>query len=358
MQTQINKNAFKGKKIYVGIDVHKRSWKVTIMLDEITHKTFSQDPEAKILGDYLRYNLPGGTYLSAYEAGFCGFSVHRALIAEGIHNIVVNPADIPVTDKEKRQKEDKRDSRKIARGLRSNEIKPIHVPTIETEELRLYLKDRMNLVKDLTRMKNRIKSYLNLFGIDVPQAFNESSKHFSKRYVNWLKTLKLKTPHGDMAFANFIRRAEYLRGELLAINREIREMAHDEKYSGQVALLTKVPGIATLTAMYFVAIIEDIKRFKRADEFYSYVGLVPSTDSSGDKEKPGKITPRRNMALRGMIIESAWIAARIDPALLMAFTQLCKRMGPSKAIIRIAKKLLNRIRYVLKEQKEYVYNVV
>ena len=73
MQTQINKNAFKGKKIYVGIDVHKRSWKVTIMLDEITHKTFSQGPEAKILVDYLRHNLPGGTYLSAYEAGFCGF---------------------------------------------------------------------------------------------------------------------------------------------------------------------------------------------------------------------------------------------------------------------------------------------
>ena len=127
MQELINKKAFKEKKIYIGIDVHKTSWKVTIMLDEITHKTFSQDPNSRILAEYLQRNFPGGTYLSAYEAGFCGFSVHRALLNEGTNNIVVNPADIPVTDKEKRQKEDKRDSRKIARGLRNSELVAIHV---------------------------------------------------------------------------------------------------------------------------------------------------------------------------------------------------------------------------------------
>ena len=357
MQELINKKAFKEKNIYIGIDVHKLSWKVTIMLDEITHKTFSQDPNAMILAEYLRRNFPGGTYLSAYEAGFCGFSVHRALLNEGINNIVVNPADIPVTDKEKRQKEDKRDSRKIARGLRNSELVAIHVPSVETEELRFFLKDRMSLTKDLTRMKNRIKSYLNLFGIEVPAQFKETSKHFSKRYINWLRDIQLATHQGNLALANLINRTEFLRKELLSINREIKRLAKEEKFLKQIGLLTRIPGIGTLTALIIIAIVEDINRFKRSDDFFSFVGLVPSTNRTGDNEKTGDITPRRNKILRGIIVESSWIAVRYDPALMLAFTDLCKRMEKSKAIIRIAKKLLNRIRYVLKEQKEYAYNV-
>jgi hypothetical protein len=72
----------------------------------------------------------------------------------------------------------------------------------------------------------------------------------------------------------------------------------------------------------------------------------------------GKITPRSNRFLRSNIVESAWIASRKDPSLAYSFTQLCKRMQPHEAIIRIAKKLLNRIRYVMKNEKEYVPSVI
>jgi len=112
MQNKVKTISFQGQNIYVGIDVHLKSWKVTIMLDHSFYKTFSQDPEPSILSDYLHRNFPGGNYCSAYEAGFCGFSVHRELEKYGIKNIVVNPADIPTTDKERKQKEDKRDSHK------------------------------------------------------------------------------------------------------------------------------------------------------------------------------------------------------------------------------------------------------
>jgi transposase len=88
------------------------------------------------------------------------------------------------------------------------------------------------------------------------------------------------------------------------------------------------------------------------------VGLIPSTDSSGEKEKVGNITHRSNKQLRSCIIESAWIASRTDPSLAFSFSQLCKRMDSNEAIVRIAKKLLNRIRFVIKNEKEYVYSVV
>ena len=85
---------------------------------------------------------------------------------------------------------------------------------------------------------------------------------------------------------------------------------------------------------------------------------MPSTNSSGDSEKIGDITPRGHQVLRSALIESAWVAARIDPALLKSFQSYCKRMEPNQAIVRIAKKLLSRIRYVLKNKQPYVCAVV
>ncbi|WP_430815929.1 transposase [Carboxylicivirga sp. RSCT41] len=101
-----------------------------------------------------------------------------------------------------------------------------------------------------------------------------------------------------------------------------------------------------------------MERFKNLDALCSYIGLVPTTSSSGEKEKTGNVTPRANRILRNAIIESAWIAARIDLALSLVYNKLCERMHPNRAIIRIAKKLLNRIRYVLKNDKEYVCSVM
>ncbi len=94
------------------------------------------------------------------------------------------------------------------------------------------------------------------------------------------------------------------------------------------------------------------------DKLCSYVGLIPDTNSSGETEQKTGITKRRNAQLRGILIESAWVAVRKDPALLMTFNTLCRKMPKNNAIVRIARKLLNRIRYVLKNQQEYVSAVV
>jgi transposase len=90
----------------------------------------------------------------------------------------------------------------------------------------------------------------------------------------------------------------------------------------------------------------------------SYVGLTPGEDSSGEQERTTGISRRRNAYLRGVLIECSWVAARKDPALLMAFGKLSKRMPKNRAIVRIARKLLNRIRYVLKHQETYEPYVV
>src|SRR3990172_10053074 len=175
MQTQSNKLDFSGQNIYVGFDVHLKSWKVTIMTERLVHKTFSQSPKPELLYNYLAKNFPGGTYYSAYEAGFCGYWIHNKLKSFGVNSIVVNPADIPTTDKEKVQKEDARDSRKIAKSLRSGDLTAIHVPSLKTLDDRTLMRTRAALVKDLVRNKNRTKSFLYFHGIEIPESFSKQT---------------------------------------------------------------------------------------------------------------------------------------------------------------------------------------
>ena len=89
METQSNKLDFSDQNIYVGFDVHLKSWKVTIMTEKVTYKTFSQDPKPEVLYQYLKRNFPGGNYHSAYEAGFCGYWIHNKLKSLGINSVLL-----------------------------------------------------------------------------------------------------------------------------------------------------------------------------------------------------------------------------------------------------------------------------
>jgi transposase len=358
MQTQSNKIDFNGQHIYVGIDVHLKSWKVTVLTEKLPFKTFSQDPRPEQLHQYLTRNFPNGIYHSAYEAGFCGYWIHNKLTSLGIKSIVVNPADIPTTDKEKVQKADKRDSQKIAKALRSGDLKGIHVLSSKTLEDRCLVRTRATIVQDLTRNKNRIKSFLNFHGIELAEKFKQTNHHWSKRFMAWLKSIEMVEPSAKKSLNLYIDEAEHLRMTILEATLGIRELSEREPYDEKVRLLRGIPGIGIITAMIIVTELETINRFGNFDKLCSFIGLIPTTHSSGEKENIGEITHRGNSFLRGALVESAWIAARMDLALNKSYHDYCKRMEPNKAIIRIARKLLNRIRFVLKNDQPYVCAVV
>ena len=358
MKREFRTISFKGQSIYCGIDVHLKSWTVSVIVGEVMYQTFSQDPSAETLLKYLQKHFPGGTYYSAYEAGYCGYSIHKALENQGISNIIVNPADIPTTNKDRCQKEDRRDSKKLARGLKNGDLEGIYVMSTEMEELRGLVRYRKTIVKELGRNKNRVKSLLHLQGIKIPKELNISSKYWSAPFIQWLRSVDTSTDLGTYVLQDTIETAEFLRKKLLRINRQFRTLSKDSKYSDRIHLLRSIPGIGLIVAFTFLSEIEKISRFKSLDKLCSYVGLIPSTFSSGEKEVVGKITRRSNKPLRSSIIESAWVAIRHDPALALKYNELRSRMEANESIVRIAKKLLNRIIYVLKNEKAYVSSVV
>lgn len=347
---------FSNRDIYVGIDNHQKNWRVNILVGEINHKTFTLNPEPKILLNYLRKNFPKGNYYSAYEAGYSGFWAHELLEELGIKSMVVNPADVPTMDKERRTKNDKVDCRKIARSLRNGELKGIYIPSREVQEDRTLLRLHIQLTKEQTRIKNQIKAILGFYGIEIPE--EKVKSHWSREFVRWLETIKFATESGKLALSIQIERLLSLRTRISELVKQIRLLSKTDRYKKEIELLTSISGVGLLTAMHFIVEIVEINRFKSLDELASYIGLSPGEHSTGEKTSIGKMTKRGKGHLRYLLIEASWVAVRKDPALMMAYTEYKKRMIAQKAIIKVARKLLNRIRFVLRNKQQYVISVV
>jgi len=351
-----NKLDFTGQPVYIGLDVHKKSWSVSIHTAACEHKTFTQPPDADLLVNYLRRNFPGASYHLVYEAGYSGFWVHDQMREKGVACTVANPADVPTKEKERRTKRDRIDCRKLARSLRAGEIEGIYVPCRPRLEDRSLVRTRQSMVRKQTRCKNQIKAILFFYGVALPEDWAE--RRWSGKFVRWLESIRMEKASGDVALKIHLEELKHLRQMIAALDREIRILARTEEYKTQVRLLRTIPGISTLTAMVLLTELQTITRFASLDQLACYVGLVPDAHESGETEHSGSITKRRHAQLRASLVEASWTAVRKDPALLMAFQKACKRMRKTRAIVKIARKLLNRVRYVLKNQRPYTLGVV
>ncbi len=343
-----SKLSFENTEIFVGLDVHKKSWKVTIRFNDIEMKAFSMNPDPVALKTHLDKNYPKGTYNTVYEAGFCGFWIHRKLTKLGINSIVVNPADIPQTNKDKQFKTDTRDSKTLAKTLENKQLTPIHIPTVEEERFRSIYRLRNQFKKDMTRTKNRIKSHFALYGIE-----------FGGWSVKNLTILRKKSEEHDEGFLilELLDMHDLLKLKIKQQSAKIKQQLKVLKKDKECDILESVPGVATLTSELLIAEVISPTRFESDDQLSSYAGLVPSTASSGEKDISRGITSRRKGALRHALVEAAWKATNCDPELALAFSKLCLRMTKNKAIIRIAKKLLIRIKRVWTKMEPYKKNV-
>ena len=359
MKREINEKSFEGQIIYAGIDVHKNSWKVTIRNEQHHLKTFSQDAEASILISYFKRNYPGGTYKVLYEAGFSGFSACREFIQNGIECKLVHPMDIPKSNKDKQMKTDTVDSRKLCSLHFDVNQQFIHIPDVELEADRALLRQRYRVMKDLARTKNRLKSLLFQIGVKIPEEISESaSRSWTKEYIKWVENIEVIAESFKITINRYVLMGKMLADQLKQCNEAVMLLSNKERYKLNFGLLMTMPGIGRLTAMVILLQIGDIGRFKTLDQLCLYIGLVPKTYSSGEDIKTGKLVNRGRREIKIHLVESSWVAVREDPALMIKFNELIKRMNKNKAIIRIARKMLSRIRYILQNKEPYQMGVV
>jgi transposase len=347
---------YTNQDFFLGIDVHHKSWRVTIRTNNMELKTFSMNPSAEQLYRYMHKRYPGGNYYSVYEAGFSGYWIDTELKRWGFHNIVINPADVPTTQKEKSTKTDAIDSRKLARHLENGSLRGIYIPDEFHQQLRSLCRLRFKVVQSQTRLKNRIKGYLAFYGYLIPG--HDQISHWSGGFIKWLRSLEFSYTMGRDYLRLCIEELQGHRRGLVEVLRLLRIYSREYGIEQQIKNLRKVPGVGFVTAITLYSELMEMSRFKSLDHLASYVGLVPSVNASGQRETSRGLSFRRNRYLRYLLIESAWVAIRQDPALGYVFSQLIKRMSKQKAIVRIAKKLLSRIRHVWKHKEPYVAGLI
>jgi transposase len=349
--------SFENNTVYVGLDVHKRSWNAAVYLNDQFVRNIHQPPTPQALHHYLTNSYPGATYVCAYESGKFGYWIQRQFKQCGITCLVINPADIPSTHKDEVYKTDSRDARGIGHALVCNQLKGIYIPSEDQEADRYLVRQRKKIWRDLVRCKNRIKGFLDYTGITVPPQYDNSN--WSKNFMNWLAALEFVHSSSRVTLHYQLRQAELLRKELLSICNDIRKLMRSKKYNKLYYLLRTVTGIGPLTAANLLTEIGDMKRFSSFYHLNSFIGLMPMEHSSGEKELKGRITVRKHRQLRSDLIECAWTAKRTDPALALYYSEQIKRGKNGKAVIvKVARKLLSRIRYVWLSGQPYQTAVV
>lgn len=349
-----NENFYSEIDIYVGIDVHKKSWNVSIYSGSIyQQKPLSiSPPSTDILIKYLREHYPGGIYHIVYEAGFSGYWIYDQLTEIGIDCKVVSPADIPRSDKTRNFKTDKLDSKKLAKNLMSGSLEFIDVPEKKRREHRELLRLRNKYVKNRARLKNYIKSNILFYGLSRENNYDDL-RCWSKKYIASLSSLKYQTKQGKFTMNKLKEMLLYYNQLIKDIDKEIKQLSLSKQYKEDVEILCSVPGISTLSAMTLLLEIGDFNRFTNTSKLKSYAGLIPREYSSGDKVLIGGITKRGNKNIKRIIIEASWIAIGRDKGLSSLYLKLLKRKRGSKAIITISGVLLNRIRSIMRKKEHY-----
>lgn len=342
--------------LYVGIDVHKKQWSVSIYSGQIHHRTFSQPPCPDALKSYLDTHFSGAKVSCAYEATRFGFWIARQLHSYGYECLVVNPADIPSTSKQTQNKTDSVDSRKIAKTLQGGLLTGSHVPAVTTEGDRQLFRYRKRLWSDLVRIKNRIKGTLMFAGISIPKGMD--NPYWTKAFLRWLSSVEMPSPSARLTIDLLLDHYQLVYTHFLKTSTKVRKLLRTARYQSNARLLQGIPGIGPLTSVQLLTELEDVNRFASFKKLNSFIGFKPTTYSSGDHDWKGHLSIRKHKALRSALVECAWQTVQKDPAMLDKYEALIKRMTKKRAIVVIARKLLARIYHVLKYQEPYELGTV
>lgn len=282
----------------VGLDVHARSV-VAAAIDGATGEVFQQRlvPDPQVVIEWIN-GLPGPAG-AVYEAGPTGFGLYRAITAAGIGCTVAAPSKL-VRPAGERVKTDARDALLLARLLRLGEITAVAVPGVAQEAARDLVRAREDVRGDLMRARHRVSKLLLRHG-----HVYYGGQAWTLAHDAWLRRIRFEQPGTRAAFE-----ADYEHVQLALARRDrldtaIAAMAADSEYTEVVHRLGCLRGVNTLTGFALAVEIGDWHRLS-GSSIGSYLGLVPTEHSSGDRRVQGGITKTGNAHARRLLIEAAW----------------------------------------------------
>jgi len=338
----------KGKRVFVGLEDSKRTWKVCIRCDGMIVHEASMPTEYANLRTFFERKFPECMIQVIYEAGFQGFWLHDLLEEDGV-DCIVTPACKVTQEKVNRVKTDKIDARRLAKVLETGDYTSCWVPARELREDRQISRTLTQMQRNIVAIKNRIRKFLDFHGLngDLPSGAWRV-EHYQK-----LRAIKLNKPLQICIDAYFrvLDELEEIRKCLLL---ELRSLSREKRYSESVKSKESSPGVGWLSAIRFTLEWGDVSRFTSGKHLGSYLGLTASEYSTGEIIHRGRITRQGKSQVRAWLIECAWTAIRKDQALLEKFRRVWSSSGSKKkAIVAVARKLAARMRALELKNEPY-----
>lgn len=300
--------------LFVGLDVHKDSISVAHVPDdrraEVTYVGRIGTRAADIDRLIRRLADKAERLVVAYEAGPCGYTLHRHLTRRGIACLVVAPSLIPRKPGD-RVKTDRRDAVTLARLLRSGDLDSVYVPTVEDEAVRDVARAREDTVVLLKAAKYRLKSFLLRLGLHYTGRADWNDAH--RRY---LAKVVCPTPAQQVVFQELRLTVDEQVARLARLEAELRDQVQRWRLAPVVRAFQALRGVQDTVAITVAAELGDITRFDNPRQLAAFLGLVPSEDSTGERRRLGPITKAGNGHARRVLVEGAWayrFPAKVSP---------------------------------------------
>ena len=323
---------------FIGMDVHKNSIDIAIAQSGRRGKVRHYgkiDNTLSALDKVVRKLVSKGRPLHfVYEAGPCGYQIYRHLTGQGFSCAVAAPSRIPKTAG-KQIKNDRRDALMLARLHRAGELTAVYVPLPEDEAIRDLTRAREDAKGDEKRSKQRLLAFLLRSGHRYT-----GRGAWSLAHMRWLSDIKMPHRSQQVVLQEYIGTLNQCKERVQRLTEQIRQLLPQWQLYTVVRALQSMRGISIIVAATTVAEIGDLKRFDNPSELMSYLGLVPSEHSSGQKTRRGSITKTGNRHVRRVLVEAAWayrLRARVSRVLLK------RQEGLSQSVCDIAWKAQLRL---------------
>lgn len=332
---------------YIGLDVHKKSTNVAVRLGgQKVAEWISRSAPAAVISSLQP--LRKAAEKVVYEAGPCGYGLYRKLREARFPAEVWPPGKIP-RKANPGNKTDRLDASTLAEYGEKDLVEPMVVPTRTEEAHRQVMRTRNQIMEKQKRVKQQIKSFLLMHGIEEP----EGLKHWSKKGVRQLMELEL-TGELQMCLQMHLEMLAQVQHAKKQITDKLRCMSRSERYRQDFENLTTHPGVGLLTAMNFILELYQPERFEVHRQVSTMLGLVPRFASSGERQTDKGLIGAGRESLRSMLVDAAWQWVGREQAASKTFGRLVGNTGcKQKGIVGIARKLCVNLWCMLTRREPY-----
>jgi transposase len=335
--------------LFVGIDVHKKSYHVAFFLNNVPAVDFVMPADKQQLIGKLQATIPALKQV-VYETGPTGYGLARHLEQQSIPVSVVATSKIPKASGNN-DKTDKLDSKKLSQYAAKGLLTPVKIPTLKQEADRQLFRIRHRQARNLAKVKTQIKSFLLMHDIDAPAGL----KHWTKDSVKHLRTLTLQHQALRRSLDELLTDMDYFALRVKEMNNALAEHFDKGQLAKRIELLDTHPGVGTVVACQFATELFHYRDFASTRYLFKYLGLSPTIHQSGERSRGGSINKMANSRLRSNLIQAAWRWIALDVNARRTYLRILNNCGgiEQKAITAMARKLSGHLLVMLIKNQPY-----